>query len=108
MRHLYRPLRNRLDPCRAKKILLISLAQAFEQNRSKKQKFSEYPVEIEESAEEFDIDLEGECLQLPDEWLEGIDFNAFDVLDFIPNQEAAQTADQEEDSVPGPGSLGPD
>ena len=70
MRHLYRPLRNKLDPCRAKKILLVSLADSFEKNMHKRQRISGYSEESEPSAR-IDSDLEEE-MRFPDDWLEGI------------------------------------
>ena len=76
MRHLFRPLRNNLDPVKAKKILLISLAQSFGQNMRKRKRDSGYSDEPDGGKD--DSDLEDDNLRLPDDWLEGIDLNSLD------------------------------
>ena len=90
MRYLYRPQRNKLSPVKAKKILLVSIANTFEENMSKKQKLLP-----QEEMDEGASDLEDDDSSHPDIFLEGVDLDAldedfFDLRDCLENVQDQQ------------------
>jgi hypothetical protein len=70
MRHLYRPLRNRLSPEKAKKMLLINLSDSFTKNLGKRKRYDDM-AQIQENASESDE----EDMGLPEDYLDGVDLN---------------------------------
>ena len=90
MRYLYRPQRNKLSPVKAKKILLVSIANTFEENMSKKQRLLP-----QEEMDEGASDLEDDDSSHPDIFLEGVDLDAldedfFDLRDCLENVQDQQ------------------
>lgn len=70
MRHLYRPLRNRLSPEKAKKMLLINLADSFTKNLGKRKRDDDMAQNQENASESDEEDM-----GLPEDYLDGVDLN---------------------------------